>query len=367
MEQQVNQSTAAVTSSLNSTLDLYGDSDEFLVQVANHPLSQAAAWVYRLRLFFIFVPGSFGNIMILVIQRRIGRRLKDSVLSVLMSALAVSDLTMLSCVTWIYGLYFYGIDLYSLHEILCRGLFFLVFASGTTSAWFLVSMTTHRAVTILWPHRASSVCTTLRARWCVFAIAFITALIYSHILYGRAMKETPNGAKVCSFVSEEYSTFLYHTFWWVSLTISSAIPFVLLIVSNSAIIYRVSQSLRQAREKLVTGSTNQLKEREAKASSMNVTLVCASLAFLVLTMPLMLAILLRELSDVYQASSVKSRALSLLIDAVADTAFITNNSVNFYIYALTGSKYRAELAVMFRCGKKDNDPRVKSTGPAIPQ
>ena len=245
MEQQVNRSTASVTASQNTTVATDSETDEFLAQVTNHPLSQAAAWMYKLRLIFVFIPGVFGNVMILVIQRQIAGQLKDAVLPVFMSALAVSDLIMLTCVTWIYGLYYYAVDLFSFHEILCRGLFYLLFICGSTSSWFLVAMTTHRAVAILWPHRASSMCTMFRARWCVFAIVFIPALINCHTLYGRGMKETPNGGQVCCFVSKEYFEFLYHTFWWVDLIINCAIPFVLLIVSNSAIIYRVSQSLRQ--------------------------------------------------------------------------------------------------------------------------
>ena len=119
MEGQDEQTMTTVTALLNTTLTTDGETGDFAALVAGHPLSQAAAWINRLRLFFIFIPGAFGNVMILVIQRRIAGQLKDTVLPVFMSALAVSDLTMLTCVTWIYGLYYHGIDLYSMHEILC--------------------------------------------------------------------------------------------------------------------------------------------------------------------------------------------------------------------------------------------------------
>ena len=141
---------ATVTALQNATLTTNGETKEtvdFSAQVANHPLAQAAAWLYRLRLFFIFIPGAFGNVVILVLQRRIAGQLKDTVLPVFTSALAVSDLIMLTCLSWIYGLYYYGIDLFSMHEIPCRFLFFLLFVCANTSSWFLVSMTTHRAVT----------------------------------------------------------------------------------------------------------------------------------------------------------------------------------------------------------------------------
>ena len=176
-------------------------------------------------------------------------------------------------------------------------------------------MTTHRAVTILWPHTAGDKCTTLRARGCVFAIALVFVLMTSHIIYGRSIKETPSGEKICTFVYQEYMMLLYHTFWWIHTTTSSVIPFFLLIVSNSAIIYTVAQSLRQARETLTVDSTNQLNTRESKASSMSVTLVCASMAFLILTMPLLAAIPAREFGGAYH-TDVKSRALSVFIDTV---------------------------------------------------
>ncbi|KAL8618453.1 hypothetical protein ACOMHN_049870 [Nucella lapillus] len=149
--------------------------------LAEHPHSQTAAAIYKICPPFILLVGGFGNIATIFVMRRI----KDhysSQYAILMS-LAVSDLIFLySDATYRWLVYAFHFDLRLLHSATCKVLFWLHFASGTTSAWLVTCVTVQRTMAVLWPHRMRVMCT-VRRTWIVIAILVFTAsAIDSHML-----------------------------------------------------------------------------------------------------------------------------------------------------------------------------------------
>ena len=127
----------------------------------------------------------------------------------------------------------------------------------------------------------------------------------------------------------------------------SLIPFALLVVSNSVIIKRVGQAMQDARHKLAAGTESQLRQRESKASSMNVTLICVSVTYLALTSPICAIYISKYTRRAVFATDVETKALNYFLEAVTNALLSSNSAVNFFIYMLTGSRYRAEVAAMF--------------------
>ena len=330
--------------------------DLAFVLLASHPLFRAAVWVYKVTLVLIFVGGVFGNAMILVLQRRISGG-KSSGLSVFVSSLAVSDCAMLlvSGITWY--LIAYGTLLPDLHDVLCKAVMWLIFVVGLTSPWILVAMTMQRAASILWPHRVNAAWTAGKAKVTVSVIVAWSLLFNSHILYGRRLRSSllpptpPGGQQLCLFASEEYREFFSQVWPSVDMAFSSFIPFALIIASNVVLVKTVRQSMRDARQTLAAGSRDQLKVRESQASGMTLTLVCVSLAFLVLTAPLCVFLLVRRRGGDFsvRVRDVDEAADNFFAEAVGNVLWLSNNAVNFYIYVLTGSRYRAAMASLCGC------------------
>ena len=65
--------------------------------------------------------------------------------------------------------------------------------------------------------------------------------------------------------------------------VSSLLPFSVLLLSNAALIWKVLQSLRAAKTHLTGTRSDQVTAREKKFSSMSLTLVVVSAAFILLT------------------------------------------------------------------------------------
>ena len=83
---------------------------------------------------------------------------------------------------------------------------------------------------------------------------------------------------------------------------------------------------------------------------MTATLIGISVAFLVLTAPLTFIFFIQR-TGVHATThdDVDETAAGLLGEAVGNVMWMANNAVNFYLYLLTGSRYRAALADTWAC------------------
>ena len=329
--------------------------DFTFARLASHPLFRATVWLYKVTLVVIFCGGTFGNTMILILQRRIqsggggGGGGRNSGVSVFVSSLAVSDSAMLFVFGITIYLYSYHIEIADFHDVFCKTIYWLIYALGLTSSWILVAMTMQRAASILWPHRVNRDWTARKARTVVLVIVVSSMALNSHILYGLRLQPVPRGPRLCLFVSEEYREFFDGVWPSVDTALSSFVPFVLIIASNVVLVRAVWRSTREARRTLAAGSVDQLKARQHQASGMTLTLVCVSLAFLLLTSPLCVFGVVHGTGGHAAIDDPDDAADNFFAEAVGSVLWLANNAINFYIYALTGSRYRAAMASVCGC------------------
>ena len=52
------------------------------------------------------------------------------------------------------------------------------------------------------------------------------------------------------------------------------------------------------------------------------------------------------------SKSVKSFAGYYLFAAIANRAYFTNSGINFFLYVISGKKFRTDLAILFKCKRK---------------
>ncbi|KAL8595996.1 hypothetical protein ACOMHN_018308 [Nucella lapillus] len=325
--------------------DSFKGMESVFALLAGHPLFQASSLLYTFSLPVIIIAGLVGNSLILILQRKLDKGERgSSSLSVLISSLSVSDSVMLvvSGGSWFLA-YAFQIVSPDLHDVTCKLVFWLTYVAGLTSSWLLVAMTFQRATCIVWPHRAGAVWTLKAGRWTVAIIVVVAMLLNAHILYGRSLQLTPNGERLCLYTTEEYRQFNTDVWPLVDFILSSCLPFLFILVSNAVLVKRVRQSLKEAREKLMTSQSDQLQARQEKTSSMTLSLVSVSVAFIVLTLPLCLFFVLQRTGGYFTIQDVDEAARNVLLEAVGNVLWLTNNAVNFYIYLGTGSRYRAAL------------------------
>ena len=120
--------------------------------------------------------------------------------------------------------------------------------------------------------------------------------------------------------------------------------------------------MEEARQTLAAGSTDQLKVRQQKTSRMTLTLVCVSVAFLVLTSTICLFFVLQRTASHAIVADVNEAAFNFFFEAIGTILWLANSAINFYIYVLTGTRYRAAMASVCGCDATKMDISVtKST------
>ena len=355
---------------------------------------------------FILMFGFFGNAMIIVICSRADVM---SSMSVYFVTLAGSELLSLGVNVfgqWVY--YVFGIDLLTLHTLACKVIGWLVYVSGVSSAWILVAMTAQRAVCVLWPHRANILCSARNSKVIALSVTLFIAVLHCHFLYGlnivifindtdeinnsavnlndsthstsntvltfvngkftnstddvsfNSSKHNTNNAAMIStggtntaaecVVVRDYMEFYFSVWSWVDLLIFSVLPWLCLVVCNSVLLWTLKASIRQAQHSLGSAHTDGFSGRKKQASSITVTLFAVSMAFIVLILPMSCFQLLGfyhhmvgSLDYYYQ-----SKVIAYFYE-IALALWQVNGAVNFYLYCLTGSKFRRELKRIFSC------------------
>ena len=213
----------------------------------------------------------------------------------------------------------------------------VVFTSNLWGVFLILAMTFDRFYGIIRPHKASSVNTVKKAKiTCICIILFgiiyniphifITLDIgYGCVPYGKAIEFT-------------YGKLYY----WLSFVVSYMFPFVALLVMNSFIIHTI-----RSRRSLV--ATNQAEQRsKSSETQIFIILLLVTFSFLLLNTPSYMFFLFNMIIDF--SKSPKSQAGIHLFDAITEKTWYTNNAINFFLYILSGTKFRKDLMQLFgRC------------------
>lgn len=307
----------------------------------------------------LFLFGTVGNILILLMLRTL--RLGRTSMHVFLRALAVSDLCVLYTGLlrwWIVGSF--GVDLRDQHLVLCKGHTWLVYVSLYVSAWLLVSMTLERTCSACLPHRVNAFCTKRRARGLIAFIVVFQACMQSHFLFGMALKEHElTGTFTCQPVSDEYHVFVHDVYPLIDLVLLSLIPFILVILGNVVIIWKTFLSLRTAAELNLTCNKSATLRRR-RASSMTLILVCLSALFLLTTSPTCVFNMWERGGGRATLQSSAGAAQYELAWALVSILMYCNNTFNFYLYCLSGRKFRHEIRRQFSRRRTDSQSVVFS-------
>lgn len=258
------------------------------------PLQEATR---RMLIFFsaiILLSGVFGNVMILLILGRL--KSSGSSMDIFFRALAVSDSILLIATSLrevLEGIF--DTDFYSLHSVVCKFFIWMLYVTGVLSPWLLVAMTAQRAMSVVWPLRVKVLCTRKKSKLVLLALILLIMLLHAHALYGNDVF-MDCGEEICS-MDLYYGDFLTDIWSWVDLIIFSLLPFLLLIGSNTIMIWKLTSFVKNARIALSSGQSDPATIRNSRASSLTLTLIFLSITFLFLTMPYSIFLILYDTLD----------------------------------------------------------------------
>ena len=295
-------------------------------------------------LLAIIVVGLVANIISFIVI--IKSNLKESSVGVYLSALSVFDSIYLT-MTALFHVPSYGFDvnLVEGNKIFCKAYYIIIFVCGLSSAWIIMVMTCERCFIVTNPYSFMSN-KTLRKRAVVIitAIFVISTIMYIHISLTYDSIPVPKiidlstckileYRNVCVY-APEYQYFGSEIFSWMHLAAYSALPTVIILTCNVVIIAFVIKSKKNKRIQ-----TSKSGKSDA-SNKMTTMLLINSIFFLITTLPITIFYywFINSISD------FNKLPWTILLDIN-----LLNYSCNFFIYLLSGKKFRDEAIKLLGC------------------
>ena len=230
-----------------------------------------------------------------------------------------------------------------------------IFTAFLCSNLLILNMTFERFYSIIMPHKAASVNTVKRAKVTISIIVILTVCFNIPHLFISSV----NGRQCLPFdtaMGKPYGEFYY----WLSFVISYALPFILLLAMNSVIIHKIRNRsnfmVKQGRNEGQGQNESKTKATKMKTSDKQVyaILLLVTFGFLILTTPGYLLFLFIMVVDF--TTSAKLFAGYYLFYNVAQKMHYTNHVINFFLYVISGQKFRTDLLNLFRWSMKGGGP-----------
>ena len=220
------------------------------------------------------------------------------------------------------------------------------------STYFIVSMTFERFYSIIRPHKAASFNTVKRAKITIVSIIIFCVIYNIPHLYITAT----DGAR-CGPFGKAMKTNIGKFYYFFSLFINIGVPFVSLLIMNSIIIREIRQRPKLSESRNKSGIYRQgqgqcQSEGQGEISKNNnselqilIILLLVTFVFLVLSTPVYVFFMYINIVD-YEATP-RIYAGYILFHSVGQKMYQTNFGINFYLYVISGQKFRTDLMKLF--------------------
>ena len=226
------------------------------------------------------------------------------------------------------------------------------------STYLIISMTFERFYSIIQPHKAASVNTVKRAKRIISCIMLCSIIFSIPHLFVTVV----NGKDCVPYIGGFRYTYglLYY---WISLIVHFMFPFVSLLVMNSVIIHTLRN--RHVFGTQVQGQSQGQNEGQGpKVRSPEkhtvLTLLLVTFTFLILSTPSYVFLSLMTIQDNSSRTPFSVAIFHLLLGIVGNM-HNTNSGINFFLYVLSGRKFRADLLKLFKCyGRNQANQSISS-------
>ena len=253
-----------------------------------------------------------------------------------------------------YKFYFAGFSRYlnKIHEVdippsqfwYCTLSITIAWMSSLCSTLFILNMTFERFYSIIKPHKAASFNTVKRAK-----VTIVCIVIFSIIFNIPHFYITSTEGQSCIPFGNAIQTAIGQFYYWISLIINFALPFVLLLIMNCFIIHTIRQ-----RPELSSQGQGQSEDHTSKIKSSEmqifVILLLVTFGFLILMTP-SYVLFVYVIFVNYEKSAYAFAGFSLFY-SVGQKTYYSNYAINFFLYVISGKKFRNDLVKLFSKGKQ---------------
>ena len=236
----------------------------------------------------------------------------------------------------------------------------VLWVANLCSTLFILNMTFERFYSIIRPHKAASFNTVKRAKTSI-VISILFSLCYNiphlYITFSEGRRCGPFGRAMKTDIGQFY--------YWFSLFINFALPFVLLLTMNCFIIYTIRRRPKiittRSQSTIQVQGQNEGQSSKIKSSEMQIfiILLLVTFGFLFLTTPAYVLFVYINFGNL--TKSPRIYAGYRLFHSVAQKLYYTNYGINFYLYVISGKKFRGDLVALFVRSKSKKNYFSNST------
>ena len=185
---------------------------------------------------------------------------------------------------------------------------------------------------------------------------------------------TPEG-NICVVYVKGMDHLVGKMYYWADQVVRFAFPFIALLIMNTVIIHtlRKRSSLLLTRSDTHDEGQGHIQGQSSKMKSSDkqiiIMLLLVTFGFLILVTPSYgMSIYTMLFADV--TGSPKLYAGFLLFQSIGQKTYYTNFGINFYLYVISGHKFRSDLRKLFTslcpcCFKKSKSPVETSVSKSI--
>ena len=282
----------------------------------------------------ILLFGMVGNILsILVLVRKAMQRNNSSTYLIMLAITNMSVLTFSCFKTWLRLVSDFELLHYS--DAMCKILKYVFFTSTHFSAWLVVLLTCERFLVVCFPFRASHFWFVHRP-WIVTLITISIIMLTNINQFWTSQLRVTEQGRECA-VYDQHNT-LCTVFSNLNMLIYSLVPAIIVFSLNTAIIVTIARH-RYSGETITSPRTPLPLIRRQNQQRLTIMLLCICVLWLLLTGPY-------AIIDSGIPLNNMERGTEYLVRTLAYTFMYINHAINFYIYCLTGKKFRFELKRM---------------------
>ncbi|ELU05629.1 hypothetical protein CAPTEDRAFT_184124 [Capitella teleta] len=270
----------------------------------------------------LVIGGTVGHALTIAVLIR--PRMRHTSIYFYLLALSCSDTVVLwvSCFkAWVRMVT--GFELLHVSGAACKSVTFLYLTSTYLSSWLIVCMTVDRFIAVWFPFKVASICSVRHARISTALLLSVALFSNFHVFWTFRIEKNR-----CTYDHESIS--MAQVFEYLKLAAYCFVPFVIVLVLNAGIIHKLKWGAAMLRRR---------KESNCVHDRIVCLLLTVSFAWFLLTLPVSLLGFVQFLHN----SNIARSVVFILM--------YSNHSINFYLYCLTGKKFRHELKAVFRCRK----------------
>ena len=308
-----------------------------LEQIQKFPQYWVAKYINNYKFFFLMVLSGVGNVLSLLTLKS---RMFKSSSCFYMANLAIWDTVVIWAKGWYLLITLFDWDM---GHAGCKFFNFLLNVAIHNAVWLVVIMTIERFLAVSFPLKVALWCTITSAKIATATLLVICILINAQYLYLAEAYISPVSGFSCRYALEvaEYATKIWS---WVDMAIYAIIPQFILFFLNISIIVAISRS-RQEQAKMATN-----KKEKGDKGQVTAMLLTVSIVFFVCTAPWTIFHLTAQQIWIYKKTFYEWSTY-LCINTILRLLADVNHCINFFLYVVSGKKFREDLRSLLCCGR----------------